>query len=88
MRLQIRFIGRVQGVGFRATMRHIAHDHPVTGWVRNEPDGSVLAEIQGNPHAVEACLVEVRRMMAANIASSASLTMPDREGESGFVIQR
>lgn len=88
MRLQVRFIGRVQGIGFRHTMRHIAHDHPVTGWVRNEPDGSVLAEIQGEPHAVESCLAEVRRVMAANIASSASLIMPDGEGESAFVIQR
>lgn len=88
MRLEIRFIGRVQGVGFRATVRHIAHDHPVTGWVRNEPDGSVLAEIQGDSHAVESCLAEVRRVMAANISSFASLPKADHPGETAFVIQR
>ncbi len=46
-RLQLRFVGEVQGVGFRWTARKIATDLALTGWVRNEPDGSVRMELQG-----------------------------------------
>ncbi|HUH60012.1 MAG TPA: acylphosphatase [Candidimonas sp.] len=47
--IMVRITGRVQGVGFRiATVRH-AHMLGITGWVRNAPDGSVDALLQG-PH--------------------------------------
>ena len=46
-RLAVRFEGEVQGVGFRWTSRSVANRLGVTGWVRNEWDGSVSAEIQG-----------------------------------------
>ena len=48
-----RATGRVQGVGFRATPRASAQRHGVTGWVRNEPDGSVAFEAQGTRAALE-----------------------------------
>ena len=43
VRLRVRFVGRVQGVGFRWTAAMVARGLDVTGWVRNEPDGSVTA---------------------------------------------
>lgn len=42
------FHGRVQGVGFRYTATHIARSYGLTGWVRNEYDGSVSMEVQGD----------------------------------------
>ena len=48
--------GRVQGVFFRDTCRREAARHGVTGWVRNEPDGTVGALFEGQPEAVEAML--------------------------------
>ena len=33
--------GRVQGVGFRWFTRRVAEAFDVTGWTRNNPDGSV-----------------------------------------------
>ncbi len=39
--------GRVQGVGFRYTARYLARARGLTGWVRNEYDGSVTLALQG-----------------------------------------
>lgn len=48
--------GRVQGVWFRESMRREAERLGVTGWVRNRPDGSVEAVVQGPAEAVDALL--------------------------------
>ena len=53
-RLRLRFVGQVQGVGFRWTSSGVARDLGLTGWVTNELDGSVTAEIQGEPSHVGA----------------------------------
>ncbi len=47
VRKRIVFHGRVQGVGFRYTAKYLAQSMGLTGWVRNEYDGTVLMEIQG-----------------------------------------
>lgn len=47
-RFRIRFYGRVQGVGFRYTACNLARNLGLTGWVRNEFDGTVLCEAQGD----------------------------------------
>jgi len=67
------FGGRVQGVGFRATARSIAAGHGVTGWVRNDPVGTVTAEFQGDPGAIEAVLGDLARRMGDNIERSGPL---------------
>ncbi|MCS6771625.1 MAG: acylphosphatase [Kiritimatiellae bacterium] len=46
-RLNIRVEGMVQGVGFRHSTVIVAGRHPVTGFVRNEPDGSVVIVAEG-----------------------------------------
>ena len=54
-------IGRVQGVGFRDSLRAQALRHGIRGWVRNRGDGSVEAVFQGDAAAVEALLAWTRR---------------------------
>jgi acylphosphatase len=46
--LHILYSGRVQGIGFRYTVREIADSLMVCGWVRNLSDGrvEVLAEAE------------------------------------------
>ena len=44
--------GRVQGVGFRITAMRAANGFGLTGWVRNEYDGSVTVEAQGSAAAL------------------------------------
>ena len=55
-RLHIQFFGQVQGVGFRYTAYHVAQKYGLTGWVKNEYDGSVSCEVQGYPEEVDAFL--------------------------------
>lgn len=47
IRRRYRFSGRVQGVGFRFQAMQYAVQLGLTGWARNETDGSVTVEIQG-----------------------------------------
>jgi len=50
---QIKVSGRVQGVFFRKSTQQKALELGIKGWVRNEPDGSVLVEVEGILSAVE-----------------------------------
>lgn len=47
LRVRLRVIGRVQGVGFRWWAARQARALALAGTVRNEPDGSVAIEIEG-----------------------------------------
>jgi acylphosphatase len=47
VRLIARYRGRVQGVGFRATVLFHAKGLDVHGFVGNQPDGSVLLDVDG-----------------------------------------
>ena len=44
--------GRVQGVFFRAATRRVAEAAGVRGWIRNEPDGTVRAHLEGTAEQV------------------------------------
>jgi acylphosphatase len=87
MRLRVSYQGRVQGVGFRATARAVAATHAVSGFVRNEPDGSVLLELQGEPAEVDACLAAIARRMGPRILRCERTPCPERGDERGFRIE-
>ena len=46
-RRRVHFQGRVQGVGFRYTVRGVASRFDVAGYVKNVPDGRVLLVAEG-----------------------------------------
>jgi acylphosphatase len=58
--VQVKVTGRVQGVAFRWEAQHAAERLGVTGWVRNEPDGAVLAHVEGDEVAVNDMVVWLR----------------------------
>lgn len=57
VRKHIVFHGRVQGVGFRYTAKYLARSLRLTGWVKNEWDGTVTLEIQGREALIQKLLV-------------------------------
>jgi acylphosphatase len=52
--------GRVQGVFFRDTIRRLADEHRVAGWVRNTWEGTVEAAFEGESDAVDALVAFCR----------------------------
>ena len=52
IRKRLRYVGKVQAVGFRFTVDGCASEAGVTGWVKNMDDGSVLCEVQGTSEQV------------------------------------
>lgn len=59
-RLSARITGRVQGVGFRNFTQMRARQLGLTGWVRNEEDGSVRLVAEGPRGALEDLFDAVR----------------------------
>ena len=55
-RVTVLYSGRVQGVGFRVTVRQLACGYDVTGTVRNLPDGRVEMIAEGARPELEAFL--------------------------------
>jgi acylphosphatase len=93
VRLRVQYEGWVQGVGFRATTRAIVLRAggaigDVTGWVRNEDDGSVTAEFQGDAEAVAAVRGAVRERMGRFIRAERETGVTIVASEKGFVIDR
>ena len=86
-RERVRFIGRVQGVGFRATCLGVADEEGVVGWVRNEGDGSVLSELQAEAGVIERFLGRVARETFGRVERAERQEIADVVDERGFEIR-
>ena len=89
-RLRLRFVGQVQGVGFRWTSAGVARDLGLTGWVKNELDGSVTAEIQGSAAHVGAFfsqMLEAYRHHPIHYTVEEREDIPLVEGETDFEVR-
>ena len=52
-RISLLITGKVQGVGYRYSVKLKAKSMAIRGYVRNQPDGSVFVTVQGENTAVE-----------------------------------
>ena len=79
IRRHITFTGYVQGVGFRYRARHAASFYGCTGWVRNEWDGSVTMELQGEPEHIELVIkyIEAGRYVEIKTMKSREVPLED-----------
>lgn len=81
--------GRVQGVGFRYFTSSVGRNLGLVGQVRNEPDGTVLIEVEGDPIAVEQFLLQVQQGPAlARVTTCEVEDLPPGSGLSAFEIAR
>lgn len=79
--------GMVQGVGYRYTMRMIAREAGVAGWVRNLRDGSVEAEFEGSPEQVDEVLAWMSHGPPGAQVDTAMVTDAAPTGERGFEVR-
>ncbi|UOQ93506.1 acylphosphatase [Halobacillus shinanisalinarum] len=75
--------GRVQGVGFRATIEQLAKQYGLTGWVKNKPDGTVEIEAEGYENELSS-FIEVVRAGPNNFAKVQALDIKDLENENSY----
>ena len=82
IRKHIAFYGWVQGVGFRYRARHAASLYGCTGWVRNEWDGSVTMEIQGNPEDIDRVIqaIQAGRYIEIDRMDEREIPLEDERG--------
>ena len=59
--LQVFYTGKVQGVGFRYSVKQLAASYEVAGWVRNLVDGRVELQVSGEAAEIEAFLESISR---------------------------
>ena len=87
---QVIFEGRVQGVGFRYTVKDLARGFDVCGEVRNQPDGSVEMLVMGETQEVNDFIREIAEesSVARNIKNQLTHEIPLLEDCSGFRITR
>jgi acylphosphatase len=71
VRYEIVFHGHVQGVFFRATTEQCAREQGVTGWVRNEPNGTVRCVAEGETEQLDRFVAAVERAKRRNITDTA-----------------
>jgi acylphosphatase len=78
--------GRVQGVFFRDTTKRTAESRGVSGWVRNNPDGSVEAVFEGAEEAVDAMVRFAREGPRGAMVEHVEVRDEEPEGLTGFRI--
>ena len=86
-RVTVFYSGRVQGVGFRVTVRQLACGYEVTGTVRNLPDGRVELVAEGAQAELAAFLTGIAESdLSGFIAKKHETWQPAQGNLRGFAI--
>lgn len=88
VRKAITVSGRVQGVGFRFFTQQTAINLRITGWVKNQNDGSVTMEVQGTPQQLDALITRLKQGNGYSKVVQMKITdLPVEKGENKFGIR-
>lgn len=82
--LRLTVHGRVQGVFYRNWTIAAARQLGVTGWVKNNPDGTVSAQLEGEELAVRQMLALMRQGPPKAVVARIDQQPCDPEMLSGF----
>ena len=83
-RKHIIFSGHVQGVGFRWRAKKAADLYGCTGWVRNDWNGTVSMEIQGEEEQIEQAIQAIEKGRFIRIDHINTRTIPADPEERSF----
>ncbi|WOC33222.1 MULTISPECIES: acylphosphatase [Caproicibacterium] len=87
MRYAIEAAGLVQGVGFRYYVSQSAAKLGLTGWVKNEWDGSVTVQAQGSARTLKRFLQDIQSGNRwAQVDRLEYRSIPERANERTFEI--
>lgn len=79
--------GTVQGVFFRDSTRKVASRVGVHGWVRNVPDGTVEAHLEGPPTAIDEVVTFMRSGPPHAFVEQVDVSSASLENCPGFVVR-
>ena len=79
--------GHVQGVFFRDSVRRLAERFGVTGWVRNNWDGSVEAVLEGDRDSVDSVVGFMREGPRGARVDRVEVADEEPEGLTGFDVR-
>ena len=87
MRKRVVIHGQVQGVFFRDTSRRLAEQHGVSGWARNNWDGTVEAVFEGDRDAVERLVAFAHEGPSGALVDRVEVHDEEEEGLEGFDVR-
>ncbi len=85
---KFRVRGKVQGVWYRASTKRKAEELGLCGFVRNEPDGSVYVEAEGEESRLQALAEWCRRGPELARVEAVEVEEGEVQGYLGFELQR
>jgi acylphosphatase len=85
-RVTAHYSGRVQGIGFRATVRRLACGYDVTGQIRNLPDGRVELIAEGAKSELESFLQGIAESSLSGFITQRHDHWAPAQGLRGFTI--
>lgn len=85
-RVSATFKGKVQGVYFRQYTRRWAEMLSLSGYVRNMPDGTVLAVFEGQRQAIQEMIRRLKDEHPNAKVTSVDIKVEEPEGIQGFQI--
>lgn len=88
IRYKIKVKGKVQGVFYRSTAQAKARELGLSGWVKNEEDGSVLIEAEGEEQKILKLVDWCREGPGAAIVNDIEYGQIEPEGVNGFEIKK
>ena len=85
---QVFYTGRVQGVGFRFSVKQLAKGFDVTGWIKNLPDARVELQVMAEDEELEEFLQEIQDSHLGGFIRETELhSISLLDNVSGFSIQ-
>ncbi len=84
---RIQVFGKVQGVFYRASAKTEADNLSISGWVKNEPDGTVLIEAEGPENKMSQFIEWCKQGPQFAKVSSVAVEEIDELGLEGFEVR-